>query len=448
MLQKSIILTLIISLTFSVNCFAIDISFHGDFNNRFSYSNQADINTSFSKDLGQYINVTDAQMATGKTDKSSDDKDYFGEIKYRLWMNAEDAENNLKGVLGFEFGGLKYGQESGADFGGDDNTFELRWAYVDWAVLANNKTHISMGLQPVKYHKWLWNDNAAGVKLSSSQAGVDYSFGVWLDDVANKGKGGATKDQNAVVLTAEGKYKFNDTSGASAFYFHRDGGEGKTALKGTAETYEDSENWFGLTYGTKWKNFSIDATAIYLTGTIDATTAFENGATELDRKAYLANLEGTCKLEKTTLKLGWLYASGDDDPNDNDVENFEDIDASSSPFGSVVLFSSYADDNYFMGTPYLRDRGLNVVYLHGAYKLNAKSTVGAGYIFANTATEVINETDLGHEFIARYQYNVSKNLSARIAAGYLVGGGAWDELSATGQGDNVIRTDASIRFKF
>ena len=62
--------------------------------------------------------------------KGSNDSDFFGELKYRMDMTVSDDEKKVKGVVGFEFGSSKFGG-SGADFGGDDNVFELRWAYTD-----------------------------------------------------------------------------------------------------------------------------------------------------------------------------------------------------------------------------------------------------------------------------------------------------------------------------
>jgi hypothetical protein len=41
-----------------------------------------------------------------------------------------------------------------------------------------------------------------------------------------------------------------------------------------------------------------------------------------------------------------------------------------------------------------------------------------------------------------------KGLTADINAGYLVAGDAWEAIGTDGDGDDVFRTDARIRFKF
>jgi len=121
----------------------------------------------------------------------------------------------------------------------------------------------------------------------------------------------------------------------------------------------------------------------------------------------------------------------------------------------VVIFDSYADDNTTVTSPYILDKGLNTIYLHGDYDLNDKASVGLGYLWINTAEDLdgsdadtSGEKDLGHEIVARASYTIAKGLTAGIAAGYFIGGDAWDELASDGDGDDVFRTDASIRYKF
>jgi hypothetical protein len=106
--------------------------------------------------------------------------------------------------------------------------------------------------------------------------------------------------------------------------------------------------------------------------------------------------------------------------------------------------------------PYIQDKGLNMPYLSVDYDLNDKASVGASYLWVNAAADIDGTSDadfkgdkeIGHEFTARAGYKITKNLSTDITAGYLVGGDAWDELASDGDGDDVFRTDARIRFTF
>jgi hypothetical protein len=169
----------------------------------------------------------------------------------------------------------------------------------------------------------------------------------------------------------------------------------------------------------------------------------------------------TYKLDKLRLKGGWLYTSGDDDPNDDELNNFANIDAYMGGFGSVVVFDSLADDNTLNSAPFIRDRGLNMPYLSVDYDMTDQTSFGASYLYIaaaediKTAQGLKGEKLLGHEIAARAKHKITKNLTASIEAGYLIGGDAWDNLATStapldvkDEGDNVFRTDVGIRYMF
>jgi hypothetical protein len=120
-----------------------------------------------------------------------------------------------------------------------------------------------------------------------------------------------------------------------------------------------------------------------------------------------------------------------------------------------VIFDSYADDSTLATAPFLLDKGLNMPYVALDYDLNDKASVGASALYILTAEEfdgadadTDENDDIGVEVAARASYKITKNLTAGIEAGYLFGGDAWDELASDDDGDDVFRTDASIRFMF
>ena len=95
-----------------------EIEFHGDLNNRFQYTNHADFITADSKSHR-------AKISDGNVNEN------FGEIKYRLWAEASTNDGDVKGVVGTEIGGLRFGEDGKAAFSGDSIQFEVRWAYAD-----------------------------------------------------------------------------------------------------------------------------------------------------------------------------------------------------------------------------------------------------------------------------------------------------------------------------
>jgi hypothetical protein len=211
----------------------------------------------------------------------------------------------------------------------------------------------------------------------------------------------------------------------------------------------DQQLWLGLAGEGQVGALFYGFTGIYLTGEIDAGNGtFAGGETSLDREAWLANAEVTYKFDKARVKAGYLYSTGDDDPTDGDVENFANIDAYMGGFGSVVVFDSFADDNTLVSAPFIQDKGLNMPYVALDYDLNDKASVGVSGLYILTAEDVADEDDLGIEVAARASYKITKNLTTGIEAGYLIGGDLWDELASDGDGDDVFRTDASIRLMF
>jgi hypothetical protein len=463
--MKKILVAATAALALATPALAFEVKWGGDFNNRFMYSTQADLarNTALSGEGNAFVNRTDAAILGAiDTKKDSEDSDFFGDLKYRLTLTGTDDDKKVKGVLGFEFGGKRFGQTGNLDFGGDDNIFEFRWGYVDFEVPFDPASHLMVGLMPVGYNKFLWSDNAAGVKWVSKRGNLGYSLGWFRDDVNNLGNGGSTKLENDdayaldVTYTIEGGPKLN----AFGIYLE-EGQEGSEITIGTppvgtgvgtfAGTWDtmDQQIWLGLAGEGQAGALFYGFTGIYLTGEIDAGNGtFAGGETSLDRKAWLANAEVTYKFDKARVKAGWLYSTGDDDPTDGDVENFANIDAYMGGFGSVVVFDSYADDSTLASAPFIQDKGLNMPYVALDFDLNDKASVGVSGLYILTAEDVADEDDLGIEVAARASYKITKNLTTGIEAGYLIGGDLWDELASDGDGDDVFRTDASIRLMF
>lgn len=448
---------LVFYLFVSSSAFALEVDWHGDLNHRFMYSSQADA-VEFTDDLYTYVNVEDVRGLTGiDTKKNKRDSDYFGELKYRLWMSAADNQNRVKGVFGIELGADKFGS-SDADFGGDARgDIEFRWGYVDFQVPFSQNSRVAIGLQPVGYNYWVWGDNAAGVKWTSMLGNLTYSLGWFRDDVSNSGAGGEGRKFKDDVYAIDATYGFSPGNSLNCFFIYRDSGEESNVggqMKGN-ESFDlsgvkDREYWVGLAGEGRHENMSGRFTVVYNGGDLEAGSGevFSGGQESLDREAYMVHLEGTAKYEKTSVKLGWFYASGDDDPYDGKVENFNSIDTWVDDFGSIIVFDGIADDNSFSYAPYFLDRGNNTFYAHVDYVLTNKLTVGGRYIWLNSAKDFVKESNLGHEFGIKSTYSIFDGLTASLAINYLVGGDAWDELSSDGHGDNVFRTDFGLRYKF
>lgn len=463
MKQMRIVLATLIAMAMAAPAMAINVEWHGHLNNRFSYSTQADMSVRTSKDSEKYLGsfsvpgaaivAAQGKVTVPSTKKESNDSDFFGEIKYRMHMVVSDDEKKVKGVVGFEFGSSKFGG-SGADFGGDDDVFELMWAYTDIELPFDPASRLTVGLQPVGYNPLLWSDNAGGVKWTRKDGSWAYSLGWFRNDWngSNSTSGGDRKTAYDDAYAADLTYTFDNGNSLNAFVVYMDQGEETVGYTNVitgdfaslATDVQDEEIWLGLSGQGKWDNLSGMFTGMYLTGEVSSSDLGES----LDRKAFLFHGQLDYAVGKNTYTLGGLYASGDDDPFDGDAENFDVIDISTSMIGSVVIFDNFADDNSFSQAPYVFDQGYKMIYAGVARQLNDKTKVWAKYFWHNTAEdELLGDDDLGHEFVVGTSYTIMKGLTADINAGYLVAGDAWEAM-AGGDGDDVFRTDARIQFKF
>ncbi len=453
MKQMKLVLAIFIVAALATPALAFNVEWHGDLNNRFSYSTQADTSKRVSKDSEKYVGYNGAFLALDSLpavdfNKEENDSDFFGEVKYRMHLVASDDEKKVKGVVGFEFGSAKFGENDEAPFGGDKNNFELRWAYTDLELPFDPASRLIIGLQPVGYNAFVWTDNAGGVKWERAVENWKYSLGWFRNDWGNSDDaGGSKKSLYDDAYAADVTYVTAKGNALNAFVIYLDQGqETLTNLLGGGPVYsdvQDEEIWIGLSGKGKYENFAGMFSAIYLTGETKI------GDDDLDREGYLLHAQVDAKFDKFTYTLGGLYASGDDDNADGDLENFDHIDISTSILGSVVIFDNYADDNSLSQAFYVTDQGYKIIYAGAQYALNDKTNVWAKYFWHNTAEdELLGDDEIGHEFVVGASYNIMKGLSAAINAGYLVAGDALDAVSTEGDADDVFRTDARIQFKF
>jgi hypothetical protein len=444
-----IITATLLALALAAPAMAFDVQIKGDFNNRFGYTENSKVTrlNSLSNEAARYANVAELDNPGITNEEDSDASEFFAEAKYRLHFIGTDDEKKVKGVIGLELGASKYGNTDGSgkgfQFGGDGrDTLELQYAYTDFELPFYKEARLSLGLQPVGLNKWVWSDNAAGVKLNAKYGDLGYQLSWFRNDYNFTAVSGTNKEEARDVYALDVKYTPKDMPKFNLFAIYS--WEDDVDLVGFGNADKDTEIWLGAAVDGQAGPLFYGATAVYLTGEIETALG------DADRDAYFLNAEVTYKAGKSRIKGGWMYASGDDDATDDDVENYDVIDVY-VPIGSVVIFDSYADDNTAATSPYVLDKGYNLLYLAIDHDLSDKTTVGASYFWHNTAEDltVEGDKDLGNEIAVRAAHKITKNLTAGIQAGYLFGGDAWEDLgTATDDGDDIFVTDASIRLQF
>jgi hypothetical protein len=447
---------------------AADIQMHGDLNNRFTlYNNHADLYNSHQLDDGT---VADA----------------WGEAKYRMWWDMSTNEGKVKGVWAVEIGGLEYGKAGGVGksvgggFSGDGVNIETRWLYTDFKLPWNDHMGVKMGLFGLKLNRFFWAETQMGVQLYGDFNNVKYMLG-WTrgDRAVVKKENDDTSDLNSFYL----KLDFKPTNAVKlslfADYIYKNNDD---TVNGNIAITAGKKEWYevkrvkaadlsifalGLNGSFKYDNVFGSFDFIYEGGSIDDAnfTGYMgtlNTHHDFDLNAWMAHIDLGYGFGNAKLTYTFWYISGDDNDMDSDFDGFMAVDVDECA-SKVLMEGMMTDDDVFMETGYLGDKGFIMNKLALDFKANKKLTVGTAVMYMMTAedmeyTYVKNGTtykasadDVGFEWNAYLKYKLYKNLEFAMDAAVLWTGDAMDyyEVKKDGNADeNVFLSTARVRYKF
>ncbi|MEA1949675.1 MAG: hypothetical protein U9N83_20560 [Thermodesulfobacteriota bacterium] len=461
---------------FAAPAAAVQLKFNGDMNHRFI--------------LGTNHNdfIVGATDNTGSLDDGAvyDNK---AEIKYRYWFEAVSDDSRYKGVFATEIGGLSFGQTNGGyrdmRYSGDSVAMEVRWGYFDFQLpFFEQKSRVRMGLQPVCVNYWLWKETVGAVKWFGEAGSFDYQLG-WMRgyevDYTSKKHDDFEGDQDAFY----GRLDFKPNAGLDVgiLALYQMNGIDKADLANpldyqvTPQKYgikqfpkKVEQNFFTLGTDGHWDidQFFVKWDLMYQGGSIDQvlyTDLDDNtnpaGLQNCDVKAYFLHADAGMKLGKSTLTYTFWYASGDDDPFDDDLEAFlaTDVDI----FDGIILFEGgWADDDYFTERPYMLDRGLIMNKLALDYQYSERTKLGVAGMYMMTAEDLeyttptgkrVSEDTIGFEIDAYVKFKLFKNVELAVNAGYLFADDAMDyfevdKIQDGSSDEDIFRSDMRIRYKF
>jgi hypothetical protein len=438
---------------------AANFAFHGDMNNRFLlYTNHNDWLVSDQK---------------GKlSDKTVDDN--FAEIKYRFWFEAEDDEGDVKGVFATEIGGLRFGESGKMPYSGDQVQMEVRWAYLDIQLpFVESPFRSRIGLQPFDVNPYLWNETAGSVNFYSD-CGTTYYQLAWARgyEVNVVQDEDDRSDVDAFLARVNFKPDADLKIGLFGLYQYYDNGDTDAALSSRDWQVKLFQDKIGMSFFSigvdgnyNFSNFFVNWDLIYQGGQLKdfAYTDFASGEgsneNEYDLSAYFLHADLGFKAGAHKFTYTFWYASGDDDPEDDEFEAFlstdVDIDA------SIALFQGgYTDDDYFTEHPYILDKGFIMNKLAWDFKVTDKTTIGAAALYMMTAEEIeyvdndgkkqAND-EIGFEIDAYLKYMLYKNVEFAVNAGFLFAEDALDffEVEQDGSADeDIFVSTARLRYKF
>jgi hypothetical protein len=447
---------------------AAQFKFTGDLNNRFMlYTDQAGL-YSTSESIGT-IAAPAARIADGTIGET------WGEIKYRLTLDAATDDGNVRGVYGIELGAVRFGfntansttaptiagvgRNAGGNYSGDGVNIETRFAYVDFAVAPKHRFQI--GLQPFITNKYLWSETAMGVQFKGQGGPANYTL-AWMrgNEIFNSAlQHQQFRDADNFLLRGDFTPMKDTKLGVFGLYQH----SSPEAAAAAAVRSHLLKNFSGVEYDlynigadAAWKRDAlfVNLDAIYQGGTSGPDNA------ELDHMAFFVHADVGLNLGKAKVTYTGWYATGDDNAADSDVENFIATDVDT--FDSIVLHEGgYTDDNYFTEAPYFLAAGAIFNKLALDYKASDKMTLSGAVMYIMTAEDLAigtvaggtadTEKYLGTEIDAAVAYKLNPNLELAVNAGYLIAGDGMDafEVNKNGEADrNIFRTTARARYTF
>jgi hypothetical protein len=463
MKKLTLLVGVVLALGFVGSAPAAEFQFHGDLNNRgMGYTDQA----------GMFSGSETVKKAGGSIDEDGIDE-AWGEIKYRLWVEAATNDGKVKGVYAIELGAIRFGDGStlggstkGGAFSGDGINIETRWAYTDFQIPGmERKARFTVGLAPFKVNSFVWEETVMGVQFKADFGGIDLT----LADVRgresfnNDPDDDTFEDLDAYLARVDLKPVKNVNLGLFALYQRQDPGSDGIVAFTPASQYQvkllpavDLSLYTlgidgSLTTPTSFGNVFLNWDLIYQGGSLDDNTV------NRDVSAYLAHLDLGANFGKHRLTYTTWYASGDDNRTDGDVENFMSTDV--DRFDSIIFFEGgYLDDNYFTEAPHILDKGLFFNKLALDCKLSDKLSVGGALLYLQTAENLAlgggaTSKKLGTEIDAYLSYKLYANTEIAINAGYLFADDGMDAFEIAAQQDgksdaDVFRSTARVRYSF
>ncbi|MFY9941773.1 MAG: alginate export family protein, partial [Desulfobacterales bacterium] len=225
-------------------------------------------------------------------------------------------------------------------------------------------------------------------------------------------------------LTAYGVYWMSDN-----LEDYQASGRSNLPPVATAGALDDADIYFiGADLDRNFDAFSLWLTGIYEMGTID----FRDGG-DTDIAAFLVGAGASMNFGPAELHTRGFYASGDDDPDDDDIDSFIVIEGQSYYWSEIMGFGIF-DNVASAGSPADQISNVWAVNLGATFKPMDKLSVTGDIWYANLAEEDVNDEDeLGTEFNLKVTYKLLENLNLDVVGAYLLAG---DATSLDGDNEN------------
>lgn len=350
-----------------------------------------------------------------QNEENGDDSAYNRtDNRTRLFYTAKFNEN-FKFVNKFEFNS-SWGDTNGGDIGADGDTFVIKNSYADFTLgMVNTK----IGIQPAVIARgFLFDDDFSGAVVTGD-------FGMVKVPVLY-----AAGPQDDVNITVN-----DDTHILSTMPSFMIGEAVKLTVNGTWETVTSSETelyWVGADVDANFGAVTAWGTFLYNGGTLDDGLGNDN-----DVSAWLVGGGA----EVSIVHGEAFYATGDDNADDADRDDFQLPDGASYYWSEIMGYGVF-DNNASQNAPADQISDVAAFNLGVTIKPMEKLTLGVDAWYAMLAEENADgEDELGLEIDGKVTYALMDSLNAEFIFAYLMAG------DATGPED-VMEGGVQLSLKF
>jgi hypothetical protein len=406
-------------------------------------------------DRGDRTGIPDGE---GGEVRADDDTVERADTRTRLYYTAK-INDNLKLVNKFEMDAV-FGQQNTdddinnlrnyGDIGADGVAIEVKNTYADFNL---GPVNFTVGVQPYSlFRDFQISDDASGI-IARWQAMDNFVLaGSWLKNFEGGEGDGENEDLDTYTLT--GAFWFNENislkpSLSYAYTDELDAGLAAALLGGASPLTvpfladENHGDAYLLSYGADFdmtfEKWGMWVTAYGQVGEVEDANFIDGSQEDLDIEAYLVAAGGNVSFGEAGF-LGdfglhgeTFYASGDDDPTDDDIEGVI------SPFGSYywseIMGYGIFDNTASANSPADKITNIWAVNLGVDMKPMDKLKIAVDWWYAELVEDdqTLNEEDvLGHEVDLRITYELVEGLNLDVVGAYLFA----DDATAAAVRDN------------
>jgi hypothetical protein len=364
-------------------------------------------------------------------DKDTDVSDYQAvDTRTRLYYTAV-INDNLQFVNKFEYDAVWGGGGTYGEIGADKTDIEIKNSYADWNM---GPLNVRMGVQGlVQSRGFVFDDDGAGVvalwKMGDMLTLGAYWVRAWEgDSTTDRGNNG---DFDLLGLQPTIAFGEAMTLKPYLLWYYSDDLDPDFADSGDTSYFpagfdaeEVSSYMIGADFDATLGAFGLWFTGIYQGGTIDNASLAGGDEDDVDISAYLLAAGANTNLGIFDLHGEAFYASGDDDPDDDDIDGFVPLFGQSYYWAEIMGYGIF-DQQVSAGAPADKISNVWAANLGAGLKPMDKLNVVLDVWYAQLAEDDVNGEDyLGTEVDLKVTYQLIEGLNLDLVGAYLFAGDA------------------------